>query len=115
MEDYPQTLSDFDTRFVSEDACWEYLVQLRWSNGFVCPRYAGKKDYYLDEYTFRFNRRTSRHCGKLFYRVVQQALAIEVTPYKTFVKHVRGVDLRTTRCSGYLSELNTPNINIYRI
>lgn len=30
--------------------------------------------YYLDEYTFRFNRRTSRSRGKLFCRLVQQAL-----------------------------------------
>lgn len=34
-------------------------------------------DYYLDEYTFRFNRRTSRSRGKLFYRLVQQSIAIE--------------------------------------
>lgn len=34
-------------------------------------------DYYLDEYTFRFNRRTSRSRGKLFYRLVQQAVAME--------------------------------------
>ena len=34
-------------------------------------------DYYLDEYTFRFNRRTSRSRGKLFYRLVQQAATIE--------------------------------------
>jgi len=47
-------------------------------------------DYYLDEYTFRFNRRTSRHRGKLFYRLVQQAVAIEPTPYKDMVKNVRG-------------------------
>ena len=33
-------------------------------------------DYYLDEFTFRFNRRTSRSRGKLFYRLVQQAVAI---------------------------------------
>jgi transposase-like protein len=33
-------------------------------------------DYYLDEYTFRFNRRTSRSRGKLFYRLVQHAVAI---------------------------------------
>lgn len=33
-------------------------------------------DYYLDEYTFRFNRRRSRSRGLLFYRLVQQALAI---------------------------------------
>lgn len=30
--------------------------------------------YYLDEYTFSFNRRTSRHRGKLFYRLLQQAV-----------------------------------------
>ena len=30
-------------------------------------------DYYLDEYTFRFNRRASRFRGKLFYRLLQQA------------------------------------------
>jgi transposase-like protein len=33
-------------------------------------------DFYLDEYTFRFNRRTSRSRGKLFYRLLQQAAEI---------------------------------------
>ena len=37
-------------------------------------------EYYLDEFTFRFNRRTSRSRGKLFYRLVQQAVAIEPVP-----------------------------------
>lgn len=37
---------------------------------------ASHLDYYLDEYTFRFNRRTSRSRGKLFYRLVQQVVAI---------------------------------------
>lgn len=41
--------------------------------------------YYLDEFTFRFNRRTSTHRGKLFYRLVQQA--VQVGP-------VRECDLR---------------------
>lgn len=36
-------------------------------------------DYYLDEYTFRFNRRTSGSRGKLFYRLAQQAMMIELT------------------------------------
>jgi transposase-like protein len=47
-------------------------------------------DYYLDEFTFRFNRRTSQHRGKLFYRLVQQAVAMEPAPYDGIVKHVRG-------------------------
>lgn len=46
-------------------------------------------DYYLDEFTFRFNRRKSRHRGKLFYRLVQQALAVEPAPYESLIKHVR--------------------------
>lgn len=33
-------------------------------------------EYYLDEFVFRFNRRTSKSRGLLFYRLVQQALAI---------------------------------------
>ena len=42
-------------------------------------------DYYLDEFSFRFNRRKSRSRGKLFYRLVQQAVAIEPTPYHSIV------------------------------
>lgn len=34
-------------------------------------------DYYLDEFTFRFNRRTSRSRGLLFYRLIQQAVLPE--------------------------------------
>jgi transposase-like protein len=32
-------------------------------------------DYYLDEFTFRFNRRKSRSRGKLFFRLIQHAVA----------------------------------------
>ena len=43
-------------------------------------------DYYLDEFTFRFNRRKSRSRGELFYRLLQQAVAIDPVPYKSMVK-----------------------------
>lgn len=46
-------------------------------------------DYYLDEFTFRFNRRRSRSRGKLFFRLVQQAAAVEPSPYKSIVGRVR--------------------------
>ena len=39
--------------------------------------------YYLDEFTFRFNRRTSRSRGKLFYRLIEQAVQLEPVPAKT--------------------------------
>lgn len=42
-------------------------------------------DYYLDEFTFRFNRRTSRHRGKLFYRLLQQGVQIPPQPFKSLI------------------------------
>jgi hypothetical protein len=53
-------------------------------------------EYYLDEFTFRFNRRTSRSRGKLFYRLVQQAVAI---------RPVTGREIRGGR-----AHLTDPNI-----
>jgi len=40
---------------------------------------------YLDEFTFRFNRRTSRRRGLLFYRLLEQAVATDPAPYRSIV------------------------------
>jgi transposase-like protein len=50
--------------------------------GAVHPTYL---DYYLDEFTFRFNRRTSRSRGKLFYRLLQQAMQVEPVTYRSIL------------------------------
>jgi len=42
-------------------------------------------DYYLDEFTFRFNRRRSNTRGLLFYRLAQQAVAIGPAPYSSII------------------------------
>ncbi len=42
-------------------------------------------DYYLDEFTFRFNRRTSTRRGLLFYRLLEQAVETAPAPYKHLV------------------------------
>ncbi len=49
-------------------------------------------DYYLDEFTFRFNRRRSANRGKLFYRLVQQAVAIDPVSYKSLIRSSLPVD-----------------------
>lgn len=54
--------------------------------GAVCSSHI---DYYLDEFTFRFNGRTSRYRGKLFYRLIHQAVAIE----PVIAKNIRGGNL----------------------
>ena len=46
--------------------------------------------YYLDEFVFRFNRRTSTHRGLLFLRLLQNSVLVEPHPYKNIVKHIRG-------------------------
>jgi transposase-like protein len=49
-------------------------------------------DDYLEEFTFRFNRRKSRSRGKLFFRLLQQAVAIAPVPYKSLVKCSTNLD-----------------------
>lgn len=44
-------------------------------------------DAYLDEFVFRFNRRTSGSRGLLFYRLLQQAVATGPVTYKEVVRN----------------------------
>lgn len=58
----------------------------RWLLGTHQGAVSGKHlDYYLDEYTFRFNRRTSKARGMLFYRLLQQAVATRPLSYNKIV------------------------------
>lgn len=47
--------------------------------------------YYLDEYTFRFNRRTSSYRGMLFYRLLQNAVVLDPVHYNDMTLVVRGL------------------------
>jgi len=39
--DYPRTLDEFEEWFPSEAACLDYLVKVRWGDGFQCPGCGG--------------------------------------------------------------------------
>lgn len=43
MADYPKDLLAFRDQFHSEDACRDYLMQLRWPQGLTCPQCAGRQ------------------------------------------------------------------------
>jgi transposase-like protein len=45
--------------------------------------------YYLDEFTFRFNRRTSKSRGKLFFRLMQQAVHTPPATYEDVVNQAK--------------------------
>ncbi len=58
MKDFPRNLTEFIDRFSTEESCIDYLVTLRWPNGFECP-ICGNKE----------NRRTTRglyECRKCY-------------------------------------------------
>ncbi len=59
----------------------------RWILGVYQGRVSWEQlDHYLDEFSFRFNRRMSASRGQLFYRLVQQALLVEPAPYTNLRK-----------------------------
>ena len=47
VEDYPRTLLEFQERFATEDACREYLIELRWPDGFECPQCGHRKAWQI--------------------------------------------------------------------
>ena len=49
-----------------------------------------KLEYYLDEYVFRYNRRTSTSRGLLFRRLMEQAVITAPVSYKEIVKQNHG-------------------------
>lgn len=56
--------------------------------GAVAPQHL---PYYLDEFTFRFNRRRSKSRGKLFFRLMQQAVATPPATYDAMVKRAKPI------------------------
>jgi len=58
----------------------------RWTAGTLHHRLSQRHmPYYLDEFTFRFNRRNSRARGMLFYRLLQQAVDTDPHPLKDLI------------------------------
>lgn len=58
MEEFPETVQEFQDWFSSEAACRDYVVHLRWPDGFVCPRCDSKKAWFTKRGEFH-----CAHCG----------------------------------------------------
>jgi len=59
----------------------------RWINGTHQGKVSAKHlSYYLDEFAFRFNRKLSTYRGKLFFRLIQQAVATSPKPLNELTK-----------------------------
>jgi hypothetical protein len=60
FEDFPKTQKEFDERFSSEQACYEYLFRIRWPQGFRCPR-CGNPGHWVSARGLCICRRCEHH------------------------------------------------------
>ena len=72
FDNFPTNTIEFERRFSSESACWEYLCSMKWPSGFHCPRCSGKYSYFvidrgLDECA-SCGKQTSVTAGTMFHR-----------------------------------------------
>jgi len=37
-EHYPKDFQEFLSQFKSDEDCWDYIFEMRWPNGFICPK-----------------------------------------------------------------------------
>ncbi len=69
MEDYPRSVEEFERRFATEENCRDYLVSLRWTDGFRCPACKGAKAVLVRATLFQCSncrRQTSATAGTIF-------------------------------------------------
>jgi transposase-like protein len=69
--DYPKTFQQFRDWFVDDEACLDYLEQLRWPDGFVCPVCATSDAWRVAGRMWmcaQCGRKTSVTAGTIFHR-----------------------------------------------
>jgi transposase-like protein len=70
--EFPKTLLEFENRFPNEKTCWTALRQLRWPQGFVCPRCEGTESSFISTRRLEQCRSCRYQCsvtaGTVFHR-----------------------------------------------
>jgi hypothetical protein len=69
--DYPATFLDFQDRFSTDRKCLDYLAELRWPGGFICPKCTGTTSWRTADNLWMCttcSRRTSVTAGTIFDR-----------------------------------------------
>jgi len=94
------TLFEYQQQFSTEEDCFEYLVKLRWPNGFVCPRCGGTAYYMIYKHK-RFQCKQCRHqtsvtAGTVFHKSHQPLRILFMAVYliATSKKGLSAMELR---------------------
>src|SRR6201987_2829508 len=69
---FPRSLLEFQSRFATESACAQYLLERRWPHGFVCPGCGGGRAWLLQTKAFTYEcadcgRQTSVTAGTIMH------------------------------------------------
>ncbi len=96
---YAADILDFSATFQSEDACFEYLREIRWPDGFICPRCGHHGGWWLEKY-FRFE---CKSCHK------------QTTPLSGTVMHRSHLPLRLWFWAAYFVSTHTPGISAVQL
>ena len=91
---------EYQEQFSDEEDCFKYLFQLRWPNGFVCPK-CGGSEYYMIYKHKRFQCKQCRHqtsvtAGTVFHRLHQPLRVLFMAVYliATSKKGLSAMELR---------------------
>jgi transposase-like protein len=69
MKEFPETALEFQDWFRSEEACRDYIIHMRWPDGFRCPKCSGAKAWFTEHHRFHCascGRQTSVIVGTIF-------------------------------------------------
>jgi transposase-like protein len=69
MKEYPMTFNEFVKNFLTEEQCRDYLYQLRWPDGFICPQCSGDKCWKISSVLYecaKCHHQTSVIAGTIF-------------------------------------------------
>ena len=95
----PQNMREFRQRFLTSEACREYLVQCRWPDGFVCPTCSGKKAW-LNQTRYVFE---CLPCGR------------QPSPTTGTIMHRSHLPIQEWFWAAYLVSTHTPGISTLQL
>lgn len=94
------TFFEYQKQFPTEEDCFNYLVNLRWPHGFVCPKCGGSEYYMLSKDKLfqckQCRHQTSATAGTVFHRLRQPLLTLFLAVYfiSTSKKGMSAMELR---------------------
>ncbi len=96
---YPKDMREFRQQFTTHEACQEYLVQCRWPEGFVCPKYSSQKARFkLSAVVFE-----CQECGR------------QTSPTAGTIMHGSHIPIQEWFWAAYLVTTHTPGISVLQL